>query len=203
MSEKPKHKKNKKKDQKRQKRKARKITPTYLHNAGLYYLERFSASTGQFKEVMTRKIKKSCMEHPEQSFEESQAMLDDIITRFQENGLLNDELYTRGVVNSLRRMGKSQKAIYAKLKSKYVCPILIQDTLNAYDEEHEISSNEADFKAALTFARKKRLGPFKNPVREIPNEKALGSLARAGFSYTIAQQILEMDPEEALELERS
>ena len=52
-----------------------------------------------------------------------------------------------------------------------------------------------DLAAARVYARKKKLGPYARPMK--PHEDAdkiykrhLGSLARAGFSYDVARQVL-------------
>lgn len=175
----------------------KKISPTYLHNSGLYYLERFASSSENFRAVMMRKVKKSCMYHKEQSYEECEAMVAELVDKFRSSGLLDDQLYTRGVVTSLRRSGKSRRAIMMKLKSKGLDSDLINQTLSAHDEDIAGSDARAEFTAALTHARKKRLGPFMRPDRDIPHEKALASMARAGFNYDMCKKVLEMSTEDA------
>ncbi|MGB4057568.1 MAG: RecX family transcriptional regulator, partial [Alphaproteobacteria bacterium] len=118
-----------------EKKKAKKITADYLHNSGLYYLQRFAASREQFRAVMLRKIKRSCLHHPEQAFEPCQEMLDTLIKKFIDSGLLNDDLYTQGAVASLRRQGKSKKAIATKLIIRGVSGDLISKKIGEYDAE--------------------------------------------------------------------
>lgn len=90
---------------KHQKKRPRKITETYLHNSGLFYLERFAASKAHFKVVMTRKVKRSCLYHVDQNYETCVEMVDALADRFEELGLINDAIYTRGCVESFRRRG--------------------------------------------------------------------------------------------------
>lgn len=175
--------------EKHKKRPPKKITPTYLHNAGLYYLERFSASKRHFKTVMMRKVKRSCMHHEEQSYEECRAMVDELADKFEKLELLNDEVYARGQVTSLRRRGKSRTAILNKMRMKGIAN---EDTLNVLEE---IDDEDTEFQAALRLARKKKIGPFF--IGEEENvQKSLGVLARAGFSYDIAKKALEHKEEE-------
>ncbi len=178
----------------RQKRPPKKITETYLHNAGLAYLQRFTASTEHFRTVMLRKIHRSCAHHTEQSHEDCLQMLQNTIEKFQDLGLLNDIAYARGMVTSMRRRGLSSKAILFKLLQKGLPEYMISDALNIIDE----GNSEADLLSALRLARRKKIGPFR--TMDKGEEKELGQLARAGFGYDISRKILSMTTEEAEEL---
>ena len=180
-------------------RKPRKITDTYLHNAGLYYLERFASSSANFKDVMLRKVKRSCMAHPDQNYETCRALVDDLVANFVRLGLLDDAAYTRSKIISLRRKGKSARAIQGYLKSKGIGNDLIKGILATFDAEHFESPQDAEFQTALKFARKKRIGPFKG-AKESDIQKDLGRLARAGFSYDTARRVLDIEDSEELDL---
>lgn len=175
----------------------KKITPSYLHNAGLYYLQRFAASSGQFQRVMQRKIDKSCMVHPEQDREECQKWLSDVIETFQRSGLLNDELYATGAIRSLRQRGLSTRAIEAKMTIKGVPAALIKRTLQEIDD---LTENDPNLVAAVKQARKRRIGPYwpsdKEGAPEL-RDKHLATMARAGFDFETAHKVLKMDKEEA------
>lgn len=181
----------------------KKITESYLHNSGLYYLQRFAASSGQFREVMLRKVRKSCRHHSDQNFDDCSKLLDALIVKFQDSGLLNDESYTRGVVNSLRRQGKSRRAIMVKLKTKGVGNELIDEKLEEFEQNRAEGDGNAELTAAVIFARRKKLGPFrKDEPEENTHEKALSVMARAGFSYDIAQNVLKMNAQQAEDMIR-
>ncbi len=186
----------KEKQGKREKKPPKKITPAYLHNSGLYYLQRFSASTGQFRDVMLRKAKNSCYHHKDQDFEACKTMIDELVKKVESAGLLNDTLYTQGVVASLRRQGKSRRAIMMKLAGRKLDKNLIAEKLGSFDDEEYNGPAESETAAAVIFMRRKRLGPYKG-TKDIPRDKALSTLARAGFCYDIAQRVLDMNMEEA------
>lgn len=180
----------------------KKITPDYLHNSGLYYLQRFSASSAQFRSVMARKVKKSCLVRPEQDYESCMQMVDELVAKFQRSGLLNDDLYAQGAVSSLRRQGKSQKAISMKLKTKGLADNLISKKLLSHAEESGHDTHHAELISAILHMRKKKIGPFAGK-KEITEDKILASLSRAGFSYDTIRKILDMDQEHAEEILRS
>lgn len=177
-------------------KKPKKITQSYLHNAGLYYLQRFPSSAANFRAVMMRKIKRSCMVHPDQDLEQCAQMLENIVQSFTELGLLNDELYTRGIVTSLRRRGKSARAIQGYLRSKGLLADMIEKAMHDHDSETHNNAGEAELEAALTFARKKRIGPYRG-TREADHQKELGRMARAGFSYDTSRRVLDKSDDES------
>lgn len=180
----------------------KKISDRYLYNAGLYYLKRYTASCAHFKTVMGRKIKTSCAYHTDQDFEACSAMLDSVTARLVDEGFLNDTAYTRGMVTSLRRRGRSKQMIFRTLQAKGLDRDLIADTLAQIDQAfmHETSTEDhsADMKAALIHARRKKIGPYaKERTNENPlYKRGLASLARAGFSYDIARRVMDYDPDE-------
>ena len=182
----------------RKKKIPRRITSDYLHNSGLYYLQRYAASAEHFKGVMRRKAQRSCMHHKDQDFEKCLKMIDELALKFVKAGLLNDEAFAHGLATSYRRQGLSYKMIQQKMKMKGLHDDQIKAALSDVDSRNN-TDTEADpeIRAALTFARKKRLGIFYEgeESRRPDFQKSMGRFARAGFSYDIARKILEMDEE--------
>lgn len=184
------------KNKKKQPKPPKRITARYLYNSGLAYLQRFPASSMHFRFIMNRKINKSCRHHIDQSHEECQKLLDDLIVQFKELSLLNDSAYLKGMVTSLRRRGLSSMQIKNKLMQKGYQTDEVTLEINSYDEEEGSDKKlSGDHRAILIHARKKRLGPFDIEDKKDFN-KSLASLARAGFSYDIAKTTLEMSKED-------
>ena len=173
-------------------KKPKKITADYLHNSGLYYLERFASSTENFRRVMKRKIDKSCFIHQDQNRDDCLKLLEALVEKFQRLELLDDDRYTAMLVNAKRRAGKSERYIKNHLSQKGVANSLISKALETYENENDGSD---DYDAALIYARKKRIGPYRGS-KESNAKKELSSLARAGFSYEIAKKIIEFSEEE-------
>ena len=87
--------------------------------------------------------------------------------------LLNDERYAENVIRRLTQGGKSTRFIAQKLLSEGIDEAILEKYLSPEDE----------LERAQTFARKKHLGN--------DYQKDLAKLARAGFSYDIATQVLK------------
>lgn len=194
--------KNKARSQKG-KRPPKRITETYLHNAGLYYLQRFAASSEHFRTVMRRKIMRSCRFHKDQNPEQCEKMLDELVKKFIATALLDDEAYMRGMVASMRRRGLSARAIEGRLKIKGLETDDIRRTLSEHDTEI-YQGQDADLQAALKLARRKRFGPYarsdqinqsNEDITKI-RKRQLAAFARAGFSYQIADTVLKMSLQE-------
>jgi len=179
------------------KRQPKRITESYLHNSGLYYLQRFAAGKAHFKSVMMRKVKRSCLFYPEQSLEACRELVDALADKFEASGLLNDEGYLHGAVTSLQRQGRSAKAIRGKLMTKGFRLEKIDQALESLSEFKGKSGSELELDAALRFAQKKKIGRFRLKLTDAKGvQRELSALARAGFSYEISRQIMDREREE-------
>lgn len=183
----------------REKKPPKKISADYLYNSGQYYLQRFPASAGHFRTVMMRKVDKSCRHHKEQDREACARLVDDLVARFVDMGLLNDTGYAQGMVTSLRRRGLSQRAIEAKLSAKGLKRDQIAAALSVHADDRP--KGEVELLAALRLARRKRIGPFSANAERA--ERDMAALARGGFSYDIVSKVMGMDANTAEETLRA
>ena len=126
------------------------------------------------------------------------ASIDAIIARHKKSGALNDLAYAQTKINSLRRVGRSARAIQQKLGHAGVNKEIIKNALAG--GEDGLDPAEIEIQAARALARRRRLGPFRpgktEPVRY---RKDLAALARAGFSLDVARQVLSEDRERMAE----
>jgi regulatory protein len=174
---------------KKPRKQPKKITASYLENAALFYLQRYATSARNLKNVLIRKIDRSCAFHktPPQEF---YAAVDALIERYQASGLLNDPLFAASRAASLRRQGQSRRTIEARLRQKGLAKDVIALALQEVDEERygeggDEGDGDAELDAARAFARRKKLGLGKRELR-----KEMAAMARAGFSYETAAKAL-------------
>lgn len=173
----------------------KKISPKYLENSALAYLQRYASSSENLRRVLMRRVKKSCAFHGS-DIAEAGGWVEALVERYKASGLINDTEYARGRVASLRRQGRSRQAIGISLKSKGLPAEIAQEALTYVDAEKGAENPELE--AARTFARKKRLGPFRKNETSRDEEylrkqrqRDLASMARAGFAYDLALKVLE------------
>ena len=173
------------------------IDQKWIQNSALYYLNRFIASEAHFKKVMMNKIKRADARVSEDPVEHKK-WIDQAITLARELDLLNDEKIARGWFSSYLSKGFSLRLISQKLYQKGIPYPLIDGLI---DERNKTQEQDLYY-AAARYAQRKRLGPFgSTPIHLLtPKErsKQLNSLARRGFTYSIAQKVLNATLEEAL-----
>jgi regulatory protein len=166
----------------------KKISRAYLENAALYYLQRYATSAENLRRVMMRKVKKSCAFHqlPVGDFA---PLVDELVTRYMSAGLVDDAVFARARVASLRRQGLSRQAIMARLQAKGLSRAQIESALKLVDEDQE----DPEMTAARACARRKKLGPWRKTPLTDPKalQKELAALGRAGFGYEVARRVLD------------
>lgn len=148
------------------------LTEKRLENITLYYLERFDASSDKVRQMLKRRIQKQKMLGIPVD-KNINIWIENVIQKMQNLGYINDERYTENVIRRLSQGGKSTRFIQQKLVAEGISPTLVDNYLSADDE----------LTRAQTFAHKKHLGH--------DYQKDLAKMARAGFPYEIAQQVLK------------
>lgn len=181
---------------KRKKRDPRKITPSYLHNYALFYLERFSSSSANLRKILMRRVHKSVPFHGEPTMEAATKMVDDTVAKLIELKIIDDEIYAKSRTTSFRRAGNSKRQISAKLYAKGLNNDQIETAIDVVDTEH--GHDNPDLIAAIRYAQRRGIGPYRKRQSAEPEEqfkKDLAKLARAGFSFEIAQNALSEERE--------
>ena len=175
---------------------AKRITPAYLENAALYYLQRFASSSANLRRVLMRKVTAAARDHGSDPAEGA-AMVEALIARYIASQLLNDAVYAEARTGSLNRQGKSTRMIRQKLAQKGVEPQLIDGAIENLREE---TPGNPDLNAAAALARRRRLGPYR-PIeaREVNQTRDLAAMGRAGFSYEMARKIIAASGPDAVE----
>jgi regulatory protein len=173
----------------------RKATAKYLRNSALYYLDRYAASAAHLRRLLTLKVERSAGAHGTDPAA-GRSAVDGLIAEFLDNGLLDDVRYARERTRSLHRRGASARAIRSRLAAKGVDREVIDEALSRLRDE----AAEPELAAALTLARKRRLGPYRPAgTRAQERERDLARLGRQGFGYDTARRVI--DAEDPMELE--
>lgn len=168
-------------------RKPRKVTGKSLERTALSYLERFATSAENLRRVLMRRVERSARFHTTDR-EAGAALVDELVVRYRNSGLLDDRAYADGRVRTLHRRGTSARLIRLKLRQKGVADAVIAEVLAGLADE----TTEPEVTAATALARRRRLGPFRPPgERAAMREKDLAAVARAGFSYDVARRVIE------------
>lgn len=164
--------------------KKRKMTPVRLKNIALYYLQRFDSSADNLRQVLTRRVRDNARQTPDFDMHRAAEWIEEIITEFERVGYLNDRRYAEFKIAGYLAAGKPERYIRIKMRQKGVAEALVNEILadSEIDEES----------AAVNFARKKKIGPFRadEESRRVCRQKDLAAMIRAGFDYETAKQVI-------------
>ena len=159
-----------------------------LERLAVGYLQRFPASVARFRLAMQRKLDRVRDAQPDDAASFPQ-WLASAEARCLNLGLLDDEAYGRGVVRTLHRRGLAIRNIRQRLRQKGLDGETIDRAVETLLEDGD---GDPDFTAAVTFAQRKRLGPFAPPeLRRERYRRHLAAMARRGFSFGLASRVLE------------
>jgi regulatory protein len=170
-----------------------------LRDAALAHLARFSVTEAGLYRVLARRVERWAR-LAEASGAEREALREaaasalaaarEVAAELARQGTVDDAAFAEARARRLARSGRSRRAIAAHLAAKGV------DSETAAAQLPE--DDEAELAAALAALRRRRAGPFAaTPPDAAAKNRALGALARGGFSQRIARRAHDMEAEEA------
>lgn len=170
------------------------LSETALEKAALHYMERYASSAQSLRRVLNRKALRAAQGR-EDLLAESHKHIEALVIRFLKAGILDDAAYAAMKVRSLRRRGDSARAMTQRLQAKGVGV----ETASQAITEADADDPQAEWKAAVRLAKRRRLGPFRATARKEHRARDLAALARAGFSFAAATKIVDAATPETLE----
>ncbi len=184
---------------KRTKTVPRKMTERRIHNIAQFYVERYATTAANLRRVLTRLLDRACKHHGDDRTK-MLPWVEAAVEKLVKLRVVDDARYALERARSLRRLNRSPQKIRAHLMAKGVAAALVRDALAA--TERTDAGGDAAYEAAVAYARRRRLGPFrifKGSADEKRKQatKDLAAMGRAGFSYDIARRVMALTPEEA------
>ena len=161
-------------------------TPDRLEKAAYHYVERYATSSENLRRVLMRRVDRSAHFH-ETDRNTGAVWVDEIVNKLVAAGVLDDENYAKMRAESLVRRGYGPKRIANALRAKGVP----DDIAKAALAHLEQIVADPEMTAAIAFARRRRIGPFRGEDRTENRQRELAALARAGISYDVAWRIVE------------
>ena len=146
----------------------------------IYYLSKYSSSKKNLEYILKKKIRRLSDEKKIrfQLYTEIQI----IIEKLEKLNLINDQVFVESKIQSLQHQVKSKNYIKQYLLQKGIDKQLIEDQISLFYENNKNLEKEN----ALKFAKKRNLLGSDQDY-----QKKLSKMARAGFSYDIAKEILK------------
>ncbi|MBB4841352.1 regulatory protein [Sphingomonas kyeonggiensis] len=160
-----------------------------LERFALRYVERYATTRAKLTAYLSRKLRERGWDGEKSPDPEGLA------ERMAELGYVNDRLYAESKAGSMARRGLGARRVREALRFAGV---------EAEDAEALAPAIEADgVSSAITFARRKRIGPYGRELADRPlQEKQMAAMIRAGHAPGLARAIVRMapgdDPEDTL-----
>ena len=146
----------------------------------IYYLSKYSSSKKNLEFILKKKIRRLSDEKQIRFHLYNEIQI--IIEKLEKLNLINDQVFVESKIQSLQYQAKSQNYIKQYLLKKGIDKQLIEEQIFLFYENNKNLEKEN----ALKFAKKRNL--INN---DQDYQKKLSKLARAGFSYDIAKEILK------------
>jgi regulatory protein len=181
------------------KRVARPITAKYLQNAATFYLERYPSTAEGLRRVLNRRVSRAKMlEAP--VMENVQQAIETIVAKFVDAGVIDDKAFAQTKARSLHRRGTSSRLTRQKLKMAGVEGDTLDQAMAGLDLELDVTPAQRERRAAAALARRRRLGPYR-PAGDRKDHRLrdLAAMARAGFAYDVARQVIDAPSPDALD----
>ncbi|MCB1884990.1 MAG: RecX family transcriptional regulator [Geminicoccaceae bacterium] len=171
-------------------------TPERLRRRALHYLERFPSGEANLRRVLRQRALREAAALDLDS-EAVAATVDAVVAEMAGLGLVDDRAFAEGRARSLLAKGRPPSRVRQTLRAKGIDPNTARSALDGLAEGEGLD----EARAALAFARRRRLGPYRKGEADPGRELAI--LARAGFTYATAKRVVEAEDEAAvLDLER-
>ena len=171
------------------KRTASPITAKYLQNAAVFYLERYASSAEGLRRVLRRRVSRARMlEAP--VMDNVDDAIEAVVQKFLSAGLLDDKAFAQTKARALHRRGVSGRLTRQRLQVAGV---------GRDDVELGTDPARREVQAAVAFARRRRLGPFRTKDRDANKARDLASMARAGFAFALSRKVIESTDPDALD----
>jgi regulatory protein len=170
-----------------------------LREAALRHLARYATTEARLRAVLARRVDRwraaslAAGADPDNVTETALSGRDAagrVVAALVRERLLDDAEFAKSRARLLLRSSRSGANVVRHLTSRGIAPALAREAA-ASDPARELA-------AALLLSRRRRLGPFAAPDADPKARlRALGILARAGFTNDVARQALSMSEEDA------
>ena len=151
-----------------------------LEKLALRYVERFATTRARLADYLDRKIRM-------RGWEGERPDPKGVAERMAQLGYIDDRSYGEAKASAMARRGLGVRRVVGALHQAGV----------KGDDAEAIAPGieERSFDAAMTFARRKRIGPFAATAADrLLREKHVAAMLRAGHSLTLARRIVMMAP---------
>jgi regulatory protein len=154
-----------------------------LQSWALSYLERYAGTAATLRRALLRRAHRR-LGGDRDKLRAADVLIDALVARYRDARLLDEAAYAAARARRELARGRSLRHIAAALATRGVGAADAAAAVAALRED----AADPDLVAAIAFARRRRLGPFRGEAGDRGRE--LAAFARAGFSHNTAAAVL-------------
>ena len=160
-----------------------------LEKAAYYNLKRYSSSSENLKRILLKRVFRA-QKVQQVDWDVTNNWIEEIIGKLKTIGIIDDREFADRKAAIFNNQGNSKLMIRKKLENKGVEIKLIDESIKNLEEKIV----DPDLTAAIRFLERRKMGPYRHPNnRSEYRDRDLRSMARAGFAYSVAKQVLEAE----------
>jgi regulatory protein len=178
---------------------ARAIDAGLLESWALAYLERYASSAANLRRVLMRRARRRLGAADRDRIRSADALIDALVARYREAQLLDDAAYAAARARRDLARGRSLPQIIAGLAAKGIGGAQAATAIAALHDRMA----DPELGAAVAFARRRRLGPFRaGRAADLDEQRQrdLAAFARAGFTERTAETVLACSGPDAADM---
>lgn len=165
----------------RERRELPPIDAERLRELALRYVGRFATTRAKLADYLRRKLRERGWQG------EEEPDIDRLVGRLAELGYVDDAAFAVAKANSLTVRGYGAGRVRQALK--------IAGVSEDDGEEARDSAASQAAEAAISFARRRRIGPFAMTMKDpAGRQKALAAMIRAGHGFTLSKMLVDAEP---------
>jgi regulatory protein len=158
-----------------------------LERRALAYLQRYPASRRRLAAVLQRRAWPEARAHGLDA-NDLDSLVQSVVARLAAKGLVDDAVFAQGRVRALLRRGRPPARVRLELGRDGIdaefANALLAEAAGGGDLEHA---------AAVRYARRRGLGPFRTGDRAARRERDLAALVRQGFPMPVARAVIDAE----------
>jgi len=166
-----------------------------LEKYAIWYLNKYFTTSENLKNILRKRLAK-ITESNNSKNKFATGLIEEILEKMKNQNFIDDQNYANVKAKGWNQRGNSVKMILANLRKKKIDDIYIKNAL----DDLENTLKNPDRYASFAFARRRKIGPFRNNDNQSSKKdsskikkKDMFALSQAGFGYDICKWITEVE----------
>ena len=170
------------------------MTVARLERRVLSYVARYLSSSIRLEQFIRRLLRR--WEDGGGAIEVCDEDIANIIEKCCKRGYIDDQRFAELRIARWYRGGQPQRLMWQKLRAEQLDESVISSAFAAFHASHSDTPELLEYEAAMHYARKRSIGPYRENDRAEWRERDMAKMGRRGFTFNIAQKVIDHKDDE-------